>query len=185
MWQVYFVNYYQSKNHKQRCKINELLYKVIGKSWLNTPIKALGSSVNFLTVRGRWEWKILAVWIAHFILFLFCNEPTKKIYGVHTLTTEPPPSPIRASTFLVGPFPARPPPLVRTYVLYEWSLKGTLVSTHFNLQLESSSYAQSIWIFLPTNLYDFALQLHLILHGSVYETQIEVLYMKAKVMVTL
>ena len=116
MWQVYFVNYYQSKNHKQRCKINELLYKVIGKSWLNTPIKALGSSVNFLTVRGRWEWKILAVWIAHFILFLFCNEPTKKIYGVHTLTTEPPPSPIRTSSLLAGP-PTRPAPRSeRTYL---------------------------------------------------------------------
>ena len=49
-------------------------------------------------------------------MFLFCNEPTKKIYGVHTLTTEPPPSPIRASSLLAGP-PTRPAPRSeRTYL---------------------------------------------------------------------
>ena len=31
MAEMYFVNYYESKNHKQRYKIKKLLYKAIGK----------------------------------------------------------------------------------------------------------------------------------------------------------
>ena len=49
--------------------------------------------MHFPTVKGRREWIILAIWIAHIILLLFCNEPAKKLYGVCTLTDEPSPSP--------------------------------------------------------------------------------------------
>ena len=69
------------KNHKQnhkRYKINNLLDKI---NW------ALGSTWRFLAVQGRWEWMILAIWKAYYILFLFCNEPAKKFHGVSTLNT--------------------------------------------------------------------------------------------------
>ena len=46
-----------------------------------------------LTVQERWEWIILAISEARFNLFLFCNKPEKKIYGVRTLTAEHSPSP--------------------------------------------------------------------------------------------
>ena len=105
MWvkEINFVNYYQSKNHKQRCKIKKLLYKAVGKCWIKTPRRALRSRVQFLNVRGRWKWIILAIWTALFIYFAsFCYEPAKKSYDVRTLTVEPSPSPIRASMLLAG-----------------------------------------------------------------------------------
>ena len=109
--QIYFVNYYQSKNHKQFYKIKKLLCKAIGKCQIKTPERALGSRLRFLTVRGRYKWIILAVWIAH-VSFQFCYESMKKNYSVRTLTDEPPPSPTRVSTLLAG---APLPPLsVRT-----------------------------------------------------------------------
>ena len=37
MADIYFVNYPQSKKHKQRYKIKELLYKAIGKFRIKTP----------------------------------------------------------------------------------------------------------------------------------------------------
>ena len=57
---------------------------------IKIPRKALGSSLRFLTVQGRWEWIRLQkflIWIAHFLLFLFCNEPVKKNLW-RTLTAE-------------------------------------------------------------------------------------------------
>ena len=39
--EIYFVNYYQSKNQKQRFKIKKLLYKDIGKFQIKTPRRAL------------------------------------------------------------------------------------------------------------------------------------------------
>ena len=51
--EIYFVNYYQSKKHKQRYKMKKLLYKAIVQ--IKTPRKALGSSVCFLTVQRRWN----------------------------------------------------------------------------------------------------------------------------------
>ena len=66
------MNYYQSKNHKQIYKMKKLLYKTIGRLRIKTPRRALESSLHFLTVQERWEWIILAVWIAHFFLFYFC-----------------------------------------------------------------------------------------------------------------
>ena len=50
----------------------------------------------------------LSEYFTFFILFLFCNKPAKKNYCVRTLTAEPPPAPIRASTLLAGP-PLAPP----------------------------------------------------------------------------
>ena len=39
---MYFVNYYKSKNHKQRYKTKKLLYKVIVKYWKETTKNSLG-----------------------------------------------------------------------------------------------------------------------------------------------
>ena len=61
MTETYFVNYYQSKNHKHRCKIKKLLYKAIGKYQIKIPRRALGKSLRFLTVQEKWEWMILAI----------------------------------------------------------------------------------------------------------------------------
>ena len=48
---MYFVNYFKSKNHKQRYKTKKLLYKAIVKYWKKKqPRTALGSRVYFLTV---------------------------------------------------------------------------------------------------------------------------------------
>ena len=80
--ETYFVNYYQSKNHKQIYYIKKLLYKAIGKLRIKTPRRALESSLHILTVRERWEWIILAVWIAHFVFlfhFYFVTNLRKKI----------------------------------------------------------------------------------------------------------
>ena len=87
--EIYFVNKYQSKNQKQRYKIQKLLCKCR----IKTPRKALGLSLRFLTVWRRCEWIILSVSIAHFILFLFCSKLPEKRYGVRTIAAEPPPSP--------------------------------------------------------------------------------------------
>ena len=47
---------------------------------------------------------------------IFCKEPAKKEYGVRTLTAEPSPPPMRASTLVTGP-PL--PPSERTYFMYD------------------------------------------------------------------
>ena len=54
MTEMYFTNYYQSENHRQRYKIKKLLYKAIGKCLIKTPKKLLGSSLRFLTIQRRW-----------------------------------------------------------------------------------------------------------------------------------
>ena len=77
----YSTNYYQSRYHKQRSKIRKSPYKYIGKCRIKTPGGDLRSNLRFLTVRGRWELIILIISIAHFVLFLFCNKPTKINYG--------------------------------------------------------------------------------------------------------
>ena len=46
---------------------------------------------------------------------LFCNEPEKKMYGVRTLTAEPPPPIVRASTPLARPLLL--PPSKRTHFM--------------------------------------------------------------------
>ena len=48
--------------------------------------KNLGIELVPLTVRGRWEWTILVVWIAHLKL-------QKNNYCIYTLTAETPPCP--------------------------------------------------------------------------------------------
>ena len=63
--------------------------------------KALGSSLRFLTVRGRREWIILAVRIAHVPYFISILQRTcEKNCGVRALTVEPSLPPRRASTLL-------------------------------------------------------------------------------------
>ena len=67
------------------------MHKAIGKCQIKTPRRVLGSSLRFLAVRERWVWLILAIWIAHSVLFLFINGPAEKNYAVRTLIAEPPP----------------------------------------------------------------------------------------------
>ena len=111
---IYFGNYYKSKYHKQPYKIMKLRYKAIGKCQAKTRKRALRSNLHFLTVRERWKWIIVTIEIAQFPLFLFFNEPAINKCGVRTLTAEPPPHPIQASTLLVGP----PFPPLQAHVLY-------------------------------------------------------------------
>ena len=59
MTKIYFANYYKPKNLKKRYKIKKQLYKAIGKCQIKTPTRALGLSLHFLTVQGRWEWTLL------------------------------------------------------------------------------------------------------------------------------
>ena len=101
--EIYFVNYYQSKKHKQRYKIKKLPYKAFGKFRIITPRRALGSRVCFLIVQGRWEWIILAVWIAHFLYFYFVTNLRKKNSWRTNAYSWLSPPPIWASTLLAGP----------------------------------------------------------------------------------
>ena len=75
------MNYYQSKKHK-RSKIKKLLYEVSENVELKPQEKPWNRVCTFSTVRGRWVLIIVTIPIAHFVLFLFCNEPAKKNYGV-------------------------------------------------------------------------------------------------------
>ena len=50
IWQIYFVNYYQSKNHKQRYRIKKLLCKAIGKCPLKTTRRASASCLYILYI---------------------------------------------------------------------------------------------------------------------------------------
>ena len=91
------------------------------------PRRALGSSLPFLTLRGRYKWIILAIWIAHFISFLFCNKPAKKnLWRTYAYSWTSTISPVRAITLFAGP----PLPL-QAYVLYEWPLReNSLIILH-------------------------------------------------------
>ena len=90
IWQISFVNSYQSKNSKQRYKIKKPLYKAIGKCRIKTSRRALRLSLLLLSIRGRWKRIILAVWMAHFL--------AKKIMAYIRFQLNLPPPPIRAST---------------------------------------------------------------------------------------
>ena len=109
IWQISFVNSYQSKNSKQRYKIKKPLYKAIGKCWIKTSRRALRSSL-LLSIRGRWKRIILAVWMAHFL--------AKKNHGIYTLSVEPPPSPNTSQYTLSQATP--PSSLLRAYVHCGW-----------------------------------------------------------------
>ena len=124
IWQMYFVNYYQSKNHKQRYKIKKLLRRAITKCWIITPSRALGSRLHFLNVWGKWEWIFVAVWITHFLYFIYVySKPSrKKIYGARM-----------PAHFTPRWITLRPP---RAYVLYGWpqlvSCPKTVTKWHFD-----------------------------------------------------
>ena len=108
------------QNHKQYYNINkQILYKPFRNCWIKTSKRALGSSLHFLTVQRRLEWIILTIWIAQFILFLFCNEPTKNNYGIHTFTAKPPHFPLYKPICFSWTTPP-PPPHFRVYILYGW-----------------------------------------------------------------
>ena len=123
MWvkEINFVNYYQSKNHKQRCKIKKLLYKAVGKCWIKTPRRALRSRVQFLNVRGRWKWIILAIWTALFIYFasFLLRTCDKKLWRTYSYSWTFPLTHTSqyAFSWIV--------PLLQAYLIYGWPL-GTI-----------------------------------------------------------
>ena len=126
MVEIYFVNYYQSKKHKQRYKINELLYEAIRKFQIKIPRRALGLRVPFLTVRGRWEQIILSAWICHFLYFYFVTNLQKrnKCLAYIRLHLTPPSSLYKPVCFYLNP-----PPSLRARILYGWPVKATYRST--------------------------------------------------------
>ena len=69
----------------------------------NTKKSPGSSSLCVCTVRGRWEWIILAIWIAHFMVLLFCNKLSKKLWLTYAYSWTFPLSRIRASALLSGP----------------------------------------------------------------------------------
>ena len=81
------MNYYQSKNRKQRSKIKQLLYKAIGKCRFKTPRKLRHRSCGF-NCTGKMGMDNFGCLNSSFVLFLLCKEPAKKSYVLRTLTAE-------------------------------------------------------------------------------------------------
>ena len=82
MRNVYFVNYYQSNNSKQRYKIKKLLYKTLNywKMSNQNNEKSPGIKGALFKNTGDNNGQFgLSQQSTFFILFLFCNEPAKKI----------------------------------------------------------------------------------------------------------
>ena len=107
-----FVNYYQSKNHKQCYKIKKLLCKTIGKCQAKTPERALRIKValsNFTEEMGMDNFGCLKSTCVISILLRICE---KKIIAYVRLQMSLLLSPIRVSALLAGP--PLPPPSVRT-----------------------------------------------------------------------
>ena len=99
MAEIYFPNHYQSKNHKQRYKKRKLLYKAVRKCQIEAP-KAVGSSLRYLIVRGRWQWVILAVSIAQlFYLYFVTNLREKQFIMYVRLQLNLPPVPLKPVRF--------------------------------------------------------------------------------------
>ena len=99
-------------NRKHCYKIKKRLYKAAGKCHVKTPKGALGSSLRFLSVQGRWKWMIFALWIAHCILFLLCSQLAKKImaYVRLQLNLLSPHTSQSVRCLLDHPSPPLPPP---------------------------------------------------------------------------
>ena len=89
---MYFVNYYQSKNHKQRYKTKELLYK-LSENVNSKHQEELRHRSCAFNCTGEMGMDNSGCLNSSYALFLLCNEPAKKNYGVRTLTAETPPSP--------------------------------------------------------------------------------------------
>ena len=111
MTKIYFVNYYQSKNHKQRHQIKKLLYKAIGKCRIKTPRRAMKIKVALFNCTGQMgmnNFGCLNTSFSLFYLYFVTNLQNKKKL-LHTYTyiwTSPTSPPIRPSTLLDGhPFP--------------------------------------------------------------------------------
>ena len=81
MTEIYFVIYYQSKNHK-RYKIKKLLYKITGKCQIKAPRRTKNQEIEYALFNCTGEIGMDNFWLSKllifFILFLFCNEPAKK-----------------------------------------------------------------------------------------------------------
>ena len=105
MTEIYFVNYYQSKNHK-RYKINKLLHKAMGKCRNKTPNKLFFCTRNM----GMNNFGCLNSSLSLFYFYFVKN--LRKNYGVSTLTAEPPSTPHEPIYFQLDHF--SPPPSVRT-----------------------------------------------------------------------
>ena len=111
MTKIYFVNYYQSKSHKQRHQIKKLLYKAIGECRIKTPRRAMKIKVALFNCTGQMgmnNFGCLNTSFSLFYLYFVTNLQNKKKL-LHTYTyiwTSPISPPIRPSALLAGhPFP--------------------------------------------------------------------------------
>ena len=89
-----------------------------------------------LTVPGRWEWIILAIWISYVILFLFCNKRAKKNCVLPTPTAES----FSYSHTSQCAFSWTTPARLRAYVLYGWppNNANNLITCQINIKTKTS-----------------------------------------------
>ena len=76
--------------------------------------KSPGFEVVVLTVRGRWEWVILAIWIVRFLYFYFVRNLWKEIMLYVRIKLKLPPLLNKSQTLLAEP---RFPPSERTFFM--------------------------------------------------------------------
>ena len=112
MTEIYFVNYYQSKNHKQCYKIKKLLCKAIGKCQIKTPERALGIKVALSNYTGEMGMNNFGYLNSTCVISIFLRICEKKIIAYVRLQMSPLRSRIRDGTLLAGP--PLPPLSVRT-----------------------------------------------------------------------
>ena len=90
------MNYYKSKNQKQRYKIIKLLHKAIAKRPIKNPKKSPGIEFVLLSYPGKMimdNFGCLKSLLFFFYFYLVMNLQ-KKSYGVHKLTAKALPLPI-------------------------------------------------------------------------------------------
>ena len=118
--QIYFVNYYRSKNYKHRYKIKRLLYKAIRKCLIKTARRALESSLCF-DCAGETrldKFDCLNRSLPLFYFYFVTNLRRKKFLAYLRLQLNLATFPaLASSTLLAGPLPPSSPPS-RAYVLW-------------------------------------------------------------------
>ena len=139
----------------QRRKVKKLLYKAMRICSSKTPKRALGLSLDLLTVWERLKWIILTEifnWITHFILLLFSNKTkTKNLWRTDAYNWTSP----SAYTSQYA-FSWTTPPHLRAYVLYEWPLIHgyiNVLSKFLNLNLLQQESVTVLW--LPKTVSEF------------------------------
>ena len=108
VWQIYFMNYYQWKNHKQRYKIKKLLHKAIKKCQIKTPRRAMELRVRFWIDDFGSLNRSLSLFYYHFV-----RNQQKKIMAYVRLQ-------LNLTHISQFAFSCTTPPTISSYVLYGW-----------------------------------------------------------------